>query len=78
MWNGGMDQIGMGMQGKGKNETNYKRKGKKEKGVLLVYATDLPVRMQGFWVRVVVIKHNELSLIKKSIKTKRTKNRDQK
>ena len=31
MWNGGMDQIGMGMQGKGKNETNYKRKEKKKK-----------------------------------------------
>ena len=31
VWNGGMDQIGMGMQGKGKNETNYKRKGKEKK-----------------------------------------------
>ena len=53
MWNGGTDQIGMGMQGKGKNETNYKRKEKKKKGVLLVYATNLPARMQGFQVLVI-------------------------
>ena len=31
VWNGGTDQIGMGMQGKGKNETNYKRKEKQKK-----------------------------------------------
>ena len=41
------------MQGKGKNETNYKRKEKKEKGVLLVYATDLPACMQGFRILVI-------------------------
>ena len=29
VWNGGTDQIGMGMQGKGRDETNYKRKEKK-------------------------------------------------
>ena len=44
---------GMGMQGKGKNETNYKKKEKKKKGVLLVYVTDLPAHMQGFWVLVI-------------------------
>ena len=31
VWNGGMDQISMGMQGKGKNETNCKRKEEKKK-----------------------------------------------
>ena len=31
VWNGGTDQIGMGMQGKGRDETNYKRKEKKKR-----------------------------------------------
>ena len=33
VWNRGTDQIGMGMQGKGRDETNYKRKEKKRKKV---------------------------------------------
>ena len=53
VWNGGTDQIGMGMQGKGRDETNCKRKEKKKKRIVLVYVTDLPVRMQGFWVLVI-------------------------
>ena len=33
VWNGGTDQIGMGMQGKGRDETNYKRKEEKTPGL---------------------------------------------
>ena len=62
-----MDQIGMGMQGKGKNETNYKRKEKKErkkKGVLLVYVTDLPVHMQGFQVPVIANVYSYMRILR--------------
>ena len=60
MWNGGTDQIGMGMQGKGKDETNYKRKEKKS--ILLVYVTNLPARMQGFWVLVIANMYSHMRI----------------
>ena len=62
VWNGGTDQIGMGMQGKGRDETNYKRK-EEEKGILLVYATDLPAHMQGFWVPVIANMYGHMRII---------------
>ena len=52
MWNGGMDQIRMGRQGRKRMKLIIKEK-KRKKDVLLVCATDLPARMQGFRVLVV-------------------------
>ena len=48
-----------GKAGEEKNETNYKRK----KNVLLVYTTDLPVCVQGFWIPVIANVDSHMQII---------------
>ena len=45
----GADQIGMGRQGKKRMKLIIKEK----RNIVLVYATDLPVYVQGFWTLVI-------------------------
>ena len=51
MWNGGVDQIEMGRQGKKRMKLVIKER--KKRSILLVCATDPPARMQGFRVLVI-------------------------
>ena len=48
MWNGGGRSNWDGKAGEEKNETNCRRK----RNIPLVYVTDLPACVQGFWIPV--------------------------
>ena len=50
VWNGGTEWE---CRGKERMKLIIKGKKRRRKSILLVYATDLPARMQGFWVLVI-------------------------